>query len=458
MYDLVIKNGNIIDPERGRITVGDICIKDGKVVEISRDNKEAADTIDASGKFISPGFIDIHAHIEGNMSAGIMLCRQGVTTVINGNCGMGPDNPAEFILQQNKKGFIINQIELAGATILRHQSGATHPLEPMTASQLSHANALLEERLLSGCAGVSFGLEYVPGSSKEEVLTLARTAARYGKPVAIHTRSDNYKGLSSLAEAINICKITGASVQISHVVYQFGFGMMKQALDMINDAVLSGYDISCDSGMYTSFATYIGTEVFEPGCFDKWGRSYNSIFMSTGKYKGHYLTKESYIDARKNHPDDIAIALIGVPHEIDMAFDLSYMMVSSDAGVNPGNDTSLCHPQDSGTFPRFLRKLVRETNRLTLLDAIRRLTIIPAKRMNLADKGRIAPGCSADLVIFDIDRITDTSKFPNDGKSDSPPAGISHVIIAGRLAIENNEVRCSDAGRVVAAGSDIWKY
>jgi N-acyl-D-amino-acid deacylase len=458
MYDLNIINANIIDPERGKITVGNICIKNGIISEITREVKESNTVIDASNKFVSPGFIDIHAHIEGNISAGNMICRQGVTTVVNGNCGMGPDDPVSFMKDQNKKGFIINQVELAGATILRSIAGAADPLAPMNAGQLAAANSLLAERLQNGCAGLSFGLEYVPGSSKDEVLTLSRTAARYGKPVAIHTRSDNYSGLASLEEAINICKTTGASVQISHVVYQFGFGMMRQALDIINDAVSQGYDISCDSGMYTSFATYIGTEVFAPSCFQKWNRSYDSIFMSTGKYQGQYLTEESYSDARKNHPEDVAIAVIGVPHEIDMAFDLPYMMVSSDAGVNSSGDTSLCHPQDAGTFPRFLRRLVRDSNRLTLVDAIRRITILPAKRMNLDTKGRISPGASADLVIFDIEKLKDNSLFPYEGKSDTPPDGIGSVIVAGKIAINNNEIICKNAGEAIFSLANIWKY
>jgi N-acyl-D-amino-acid deacylase len=458
MYDICINNGNIIDPERKKITVGNICVKDGIIVRITREESEALETIDASGKFVSPGFIDIHAHIEGNISSGTMLCRQGVTTAINGNCGMGPEDPVGFIESQNKSGFIINQIELAGATILRRQCGMNDPLKPMTSGQLEHANALLDERLRCGCAGLSFGLEYQPGSSKEEVLSLSRTAAKYGKPVTIHTRFDNFKGLASLAEAIDICKTTGAPVQISHVVYQYGFGMMKPALDMINEAVAAGYDISCDSGMYTSFATYIGTEVFDQSCFEKWGRTYDAIFMSTGKYMGQYLDKDKYEDVRANHPDDVAIALIGIPHEIDMAFDLPYMMVSSDAGVNPGTDTSQCHPQDAGTFPRFLRRLVRETNRLTLVDAVRRVTILPAKRMNLSSKGRISAGCDADLTIFDIDRVKDNAVFPNEGKSDAAPDGISAVIVGGKIAISDNCTVSVNAGSAIPSPSDKWSF
>jgi N-acyl-D-amino-acid deacylase len=458
MFDLTIENGSIIDPERGIITAGTVCVKDGKIAAITREKTESHARIDAAGEIVSPGFIDIHTHIEGCPPAGELIARQGVTTVINGNCGIGPENPSAFIREQNKTGFIVNQLELTGATVLRQLSGQTDPRAPMTPQQIDIASSLLEEQLQDGAAGLSFGLEYMPGSSKEEVLTLSRIAARYGKPVSIHTRSDYYQGLGALDEAISITKITGAPVQISHVVYQYGFGMMRQALDMISDAAAKGYDVSCDSGMYTSFATHIGTEVFSPACFEKWGRSYDAIFMANGRYAGQYLTAETYADARKNHPMDAAIALIGKAHEIHMAFELPYMMVSSDAGVNQSPDTSKGHPQDAGTFPRFLRKLVRETGQLTLVDAIRRITIIPARRMNLQHKGRIAVGADADITVFNADTIKDNARFPHEGKADAHPDGISAVIVAGSVAVHKGKIAAGNAGKAIAAASDLWRF
>ena len=458
IFDIAIEHGNILDTEKGRITAGTVCIKDGSIAAITREKVEASVKIDASNEIVSPGFIDIHTHIEGHKAAGELICRQGVTTVINGNCGIGPENPAQFIRKQNETGFIVNQMELIGATTLRRRSGMHDPLSPMSASQLDTACALLEEQLQSGGAGLSFGLEYMPGSSKEEVLTLSRIAARYGKPVAIHTRSDYYLGLGALAEAINIAKVTGAPVQISHVVYQYGFGMMQQALEMIDDAVAEGFDISCDSGMYTSFATHIGTEVFAPACFEKWGRSYDAIFMANGKYAGQYLNADSYADARKNHPDDAAIALVGKPSEINLAFELPYMMVSSDAGVNQSDDTSKGHPQDAGTFPRFLNILVRETGQLTLVDAVKRITILPADRMNLSKKGRIAVGADADITIFNPDTIKDHARFPNEGKSDAHPDGIHAVIVAGKVALDRGKVVTDNAGKALAAENERWRY
>lgn len=458
MYDIAIKNGSIIDPVAKKITVANLYIKDGSISEISREDRQAAESIDATAKYVSPGFIDIHGHIEGHKANGALLCQQGVTTVVNGNCGIGQQNIGSFLNEQSKSGFIINQLELSGASTLRERVGQQDRYAPLSPEQLEAANALLEEDLQAGAAGLSFGLEYMPGSSHEEVITLSKTAAKYGKPVGIHIRTDCYKGLTALEEAIDISRLTGAGVQISHVVYQFGFGMMQPALELIDKAVTEGYDISCDSGMYTSFATHIGTAVFDEECFEKWKCSYGSIIAANGKYAGQFLTKESYEDLRKNYPGDAAIAMIGKPYEIAMAFALPYMMVSSDAGVNQTDDTSKGHPQDAGTFPRFIRELVRERNQLTLVDAIRRVTILPAERMGLSHKGRITVGNDADITVFDLNTITDNSQFPHIGKPDALPSGIEAVIVGGAISINNKKVLCSKAGKAIYVPSAEWRY
>lgn len=458
MLDLIIENGHLIDPECKRIVTASLCVKAGSIAEITREKREAETVVDAKGKFVSPGFIDIHTHIEGRPENGALMAQQGVTTVVNGNCGNSPEDACGFLDEQDRTGFLINQAELVGATTLRKMAGVTDPFSPLNSKQIDCADGILAEQLQAGAAGLSFGLEYSPGSCTEEVMTLSKTAARYGKPVAIHTRTDCYAGLGALDEAIDINRITGAPVQISHVVYQYGYGMMKQALQMIDDAVNAGYEISCDSGMYTSFATQIGTPVFDPGCFKKWKCSYDSILAATGPNAGQRMTGEIYENYRKNLPDEVAIALIGSPDEIDMAFDLPAMMVSSDAGVNKTGDTSKGHPQDAGTFPRFLNRLVRETGRLTLPDAVRRITLLPAERMGFVNKGRMRVGADADFTIFDPAAIVDRSKFAHEGRCDTLPDGISQVIIAGKTVVEEKKILCSNAGRALKMSAGFWSY
>lgn len=458
MYDVAIVNGTLIDPEAGKLIPANLYCKDGKIIEISREEREASLVIDATGRYVSPGFIDIHAHVEGALFPAKLLALQGVTTVVNGNCGLGLENLPAFFEEQGRSGFPINQLELSGASTLRALAGQHDRYAPLSAAQLDHACGLLREDLEAGAAGLSFGLEYMPGSSREEVMALSKVTARFGKPVAIHTRTDCYAGLDALREAIDINRLTGAGVQISHVVYQYGFGMMELALSMIDTAVKQGLDISCDSGMYTSFATSVGSAVFDGGCLQKWRCGYDSILAATGKYAGQRLNQDTFEELRRDSPDDAAIALIGNPHEILMAFDLPYMMVSSDCGVNKTPDPRLGHPQDAGTFPRFLNQLVKETNRLTLTDAVARATILPAKRMGLDKKGRITPGSDADLVIFDIETLKDCSLYPHLGSPTAPPEGIDAVLVAGVVTAEHGALTDARPGKPILCPHIGWCY
>jgi len=292
----------------------------------------------------------------------------------------------------------------------------------------------------------------------EEMVRLSAVCARYGKPISIHVRTDCWAGLAGLKEAIDLSRKTGVGVIVSHVVYQFGFGMMAQALQLIEDAVAEGLDISCDSGMYTSFVTLFQTPVFDESFRERWGVDYNAIYMVTGKYAGQYLTKDTYRDAWDSGTDDLALALIGKPHEIYMAYDLPYMMCSSDAGISGliGIE-EVIHPQDTATFPKFIRETVVQNGQLTLVDAISRITCIPAERMGLDTKGRLMPGMDADIAIFDLEKLRERGEFPHIGDPAATPEGIKAVIVNGKVAIRDEKVECATAGKVLRAPNAEWK-
>ncbi|AQS07804.1 N-acyl-D-amino-acid deacylase [Clostridium beijerinckii] len=454
-YDVVIKNGTIIDPKRKKSTIANIGILNGKIREITREEMEGNAELDVSGKIVCPGIIDIHAHVEGDLDCARVLAAMGVTTVYNGNCGMSPENIKEFYNKYDS--FLINQIEQIGHTTLREQVGVTDRYKSSSDEEIEKMKVILEESFEFGVSGLSFGLEYVPGSSRKEVLELAKVAAKYGKLVSIHIRSDSYGGLSSLREAIDITRKTGAAVNISHLTYQFGMGMATEALHIIEEALAEGLDISVDSGMYSGFATSIGSAVFDEGCIEKWGCDYSSLIAGTGKYKGKRLTKEMYEELRLNYPDDTVIGMVGEEYEVFEILEKPYVMVSTDAGTLydagvPG------HPQDAGTYPKFFKTMVREQHRITLIDAIRRCTYMPAKRLGLINKGFIGVGADADILIFDAKIMEDRADYPCFGATDTRPEGIEYVFVNGVMTVKGKEVLYISAGKTIKDKCLMWNW
>jgi N-acyl-D-amino-acid deacylase len=299
---------------------------------------------------------------------------------------------------------------------------------------------LAEKAFTEGAIGLSFGLEYAPGSSFEEIVALSQVAAKYGRLIAIHTRMLSCGDLASLVEAVNIGKITGGRVLLSHFVYQYGCGLMREALAIVDEARQNGLDIWLDSGMYTAFASFVGTPVFSEKYMAEFGWKPEDLMAATGKYCGRRLTRQLYEEMRNQHLDESVICFTGNEIEIYEPFSRDYAMVSSDIGPTPSGSTREGHPQNAGTFPRFFRKLVREKHSLSLNQAVAKCTLLPADTLGLTGKGQLTEGADADLVIWDSDRITDRADFPGIGSPDAPPEGITHVIVSGQIAVMNNRI------------------
>lgn len=438
-YDLVIKNGRVIDPAENIDAQATIAINDAKITALD-DSAEGNLEIDASGKIVCPGFVDIHSHVDNHLYSGQCYALQGITTTIGGNCGLSPQPPAAFFEQMRREGFPINQGQLVGHSFtLREETAITAMNQPATDKQIERMVELTEERLDQGALGISFGLEYAPGSSYREVLALCNLAANYGRPAAIHIRHDSWEGIKAIREAADLARETGVSLQISHLVYMVGMGMMKEALQEIELALDEGLNIAVDSGLYSAFATFIGSAVFSPGCLEKWQCGYDSLYIATGPYAHQQCTAELFTRLRRDEPDTVIVAFAGKEAEVIEALCKPYVFVSTDGAV--GSPEPGCgHPQDSGTFPRFFRLMVRENGLLTFPDAIAKCTSRPARKMGLANKGTLRPGSDADLVVFDPETITDTSDYPGLGKPDSPPLGIEHVLVNGTPVVRNGQL------------------
>jgi len=434
-YDLVIKNGRLADPLEMKIKWGNIGIISNKIDTVTQEEISGGTEIDACGHVVCPGFIDVHAHLDGDLEAAWASAEQGITTTIGGNCGISPLDMNAFFGQAEREGYPINQAELIGQSFtVREAAGVLSPYGPATKDQIEKMCNMVEKTLDDGAIGVSLGLEYVPGSTWDEILAVTRMAAKYKRIVPIHTNLTNSSDLEHLTEIINLADETGAHIHISHFVYQYGMGLMDEALELVDKAIEKGLNISVDSGMYTSFATFIGSRVYDLEHLKSFGWKYDNLLITTGRYAGEKLNESLYHELRRNSPNESCICFTGCEHEIFEAFEKKYMMVTSDSGQKPNS-----HPQSRGTYPRFFRELVRERNELTLIEAIRRCTYLPATTFALPSKGALSIGFDADITIFDIDKIMDCANFYGLGDPKAPPIGIDYVIVNGQMVVKKGE-------------------
>ncbi|TCL75117.1 N-acyl-D-amino-acid deacylase [Hydrogenispora ethanolica] len=441
VYDLVIRGGMLVDPERATVTPGNIGIRNGRIARIAPDELRGDRLIGAAGRIVCPGFIDSHAHIDGVQSGAELAALQGITTTVGGNCGGGPVDLAAFFGALEERGFPIHQAQFIGHSLsLRRRVGLDDPYLAATSQQIADMAELAEAAFRAGAGGLSLGLEYAPGSSFAEILSLSKMAARYGRPVAIHTRVLSKGDLDSLDEAFRIAEQSGAAVLVSHFVYQYGGGYMAKALAMVDRARQKGLPVAIDSGMYASFATHIGTPVFSEKAMAEFGWRPGDLLAATGPHRGRRLNAPLYHELRRHQPDTLIIWRGGDEREIALPLLRDYAMVSSDAGSSASGAAHEGHPQCAGNFPRFFRKLVREEGLLPLAQAVAKCTIVPARFLGLAHKGRLREGADADLVVFDSARIGDRAGFPGIGDPVAPPEGIDSVIVAGQTVVRDGRI------------------
>jgi N-acyl-D-amino-acid deacylase len=227
------------------------------------------------------------------------------------------------------------------------------------------------------------------------------------------------------------------------------------ALQMIENARAKGLSIMCDSGVYEAFATFVKSAVFDPG----WTRRYNctlgDLMISSGEYVGHRCTEEIYDYVRTKEEGVVGTAFVGVLPDLALALRQPYVMVSTDAGLSdaPGNG----HPQDAGTYPRVFQKLVREQGVLSLMEAVKKSSWLPARQLRLFDKGWIGTGADADLVVFDPRTIEDTANYVGLGSPDSKPIGIEYVIVNGVPVVDGGETREDRMpGKILRQSNQAW--
>lgn len=453
MFDCIILDGQFPSWSDNKMVKKNIGIKDGKIAWVGNEEPPAAEVIEAAGYIVSPGFIDIHMHEEEFSSEGhhfdisLRMLEMGVTTAVGGNCGNSRQSLSYFKnVLKDLGGSPINYMMLAGYNALRTGLGVG-VYDVTTKEQRVILKNQLRRELDEGACGISFGIEYIPTITYDEMLDAVSVLGENSEYlVAAHYRTDDIKNIDSVREMVRFANEIPQKFQISHLSSCSSFGNMQEALDWINSAMGKNPRLNYDTYPYEAFSCSIGSAVFDEGCFESWGKSYDSILLTNEPYKNVWCTKEIFEDARKNHPSILAVAFVMDEEDIKKAIVNVNGMVGSDGLIRNKKG----HPRAAGTFPRVLGKYVREERALPLYDALRKMTLEPAKRLNLTNKGRIQEGCDADLTIFDPNRIIDKATFTEL----RPPEGIALVMIDGKIVLQRGEIINDRAGQFIPFSSE----
>ena len=444
----LILGGHLVDPANRVNSKLNLLIEDGKIAWVGTGTVPADRTIDATGKIVSPGWIDIHMHEDpvgedGKIAFDISnsMLRMGVTTATGGNCGINVYDPVKYLDIVDRDGAPVNMVMLAGHEYFRKAAGAEDIYAEATEAQKQVMEQNIHAALEQGCAGVSFGLRYVPGANKDEFFRAAACCKGTKKFIASHVRNDADYIFSAIDEFCAAGVEYGIPVQISHIGSMGGFGQMEAVLQQIDNYKQNGLDIAMDCYPYFAFSTRIGTPTYDPGWLERYHCDYSVLEFCEGKYKGQRATKETFDEVRRDHPQCITVCYVMQEADVRLAFRHPAVMLGSDGLLSGGQG----HPRASGSFPRFMAEFSRKGN-LSLYDAVEKMTAMPAQRLGLVGKGRLNVGADADITIFDYEAIQDGATF---AEPVLPSTGIDYVIIGGEIAAKDCQIVKNNCGKAV---------
>lgn len=528
-FDLIITNGHIIDGTGSPWYSGDIGIRGGRIVAIGvLKDAPTQRTIDAGGKVVAPGFIDMLGQSEATILVEPRLpskIYQGITTEITGEGGSAaPLNDAiiqadkasydhykitpdwrtfrQFFARLEKQGMGINMASYVGATQVRRVVLGDNDVQP-TPAQLEQMRQLVRDAMLDGAVGVSTSIEYAPApyAKTEELIALARESSKFGGIYATHMRNEGVAVLEAIDEAVRIGKEGQVPVEIWHlkVAGKQNWGRMPEVVARINAARAAGVDVTADTYAYpawfNSFSAFIPAWAHDGGDAKMIERLKDPAMRA--RIRKDMLTPSKDWDnewQEINGPEDILIGVVNNPKllplqgkrlsevakiwnkdpmdalmdfqiednaltgvavfgmsEPDIVLALQQPWVSFDNDSSGTSTEGLLgqehpHPRAYGTFPRILRKYVREEKKLTLEDAIRKFSSLPAQRMRLTDRGVLKTGMWADLVVFDPTTIRDLADFE---KPNQLSQGMDYVLVNGVPVIDRGKMTGALPGKVL---------
>jgi N-acyl-D-amino-acid deacylase len=485
MYDLVITNGRVVDGTGNPWFRADIGIKEGRIVRVGHiDPTQAKQVLDARGQIVAPGFIDVHTHVESiyEQPDAENFVRMGVTSLVTGNCGSSATNIKEFLGHSREQPLSVNLATLSAHGSVRAKVMGLADRAP-SEDELRQMEALVEQGMKDGAVGLSTGLIYVPGmyAKTDEIVALARVVARYDGLYATHMRNEGTEVAEAIRESIQIGDEAHLPVEISHfkISARKLWGKSDVTLGLVREARRRGTVVTVDQYAYTASSTSLdvrlpdwllagGRAEGRKRLVDKGTRERIAHEMKEGLKKSGFKDYDyAVVAAYAPNPSFDGKSIKEITKEVRGKSDLDsqiaqilemyeaggagmvyhgmseedvkeimrepFTMIASDSGVRRLNE-GWPHPRGYGNNARVLGHYVRELKLISLEDAVRKMTSLPAQTFNLRDRGLIREGFAADLVIFDDASIGDRATFE---RPHQYPVGISFVLVNGEAVLAN---------------------
>ncbi len=495
-YDILIRNARVVDGSGNPWYRADVGVKAGRIASIGRLNaKTAGRIIDAQNRVLTPGFIDVHTHSESGIvqrPQAENFLKDGVTTVVTGNCGGSELELKNFFNELIRLRIGINVATLVGHNSIRREVIGSDDRKA-TPAEIERMKAMVDKAMQAGAVGFSTGLEYVPGmySPTEEIVELAKIAAKYGGIYTSHLRDEGEAVLEAIEEALIVGQRSGARVQISHLKQDTKayWGNTQKMLDLIERYRAQGVEATVDQYPYIAYSTGLGTtlpnwalaggteklkerlqdpalrkKIFDEVLATNKKRGYDDFDYTAvaacrfnQSYEGKTIREISRLGGRKDsHESDVDTVLdlmaqggVSVVTKAMSEDDVANIMrypntaIASDGGVVEFGD-GRPHPRNYGTNARVLNEYVRLRKILTLEDAVRKMTSLPAQIFQFKDRGLVREGYAADLVLFDPEMVRDNATF---GKPHQYSTGFDIVLVNGKLAVDNGQLSAERGGK-----------
>lgn len=441
-YDAVIVNGRVMDPESGLDAVRNVGLRAGRIAAITTDAIRGRRTIDAKGLVVAPGFIDLHEHGQKPENYEFQA-HDGVTTSLELEAGTA--DVAGWYAEREGKSLInfgVSVGHIPTRMKVMKDPGAWLPTgdaahRAATEAELAQIDQRIEAGLKQGALAVGMGINYTAAATRGEVLSVFGVAARYAAPVHVHLRyagdAPPHTGREALEEVLTAASEKKAPLHVVHVS-SMGLRDTPQLLAMIRDARARGTDVTTECYPYVAGSTGLESALFDPGWQERMRISYGDLqWVKTGER----LTAETFERYRKEGGQ---VVIFMIPESVvRLAVADPMVMIGSDGMPTTGASV---HPRGQGTFSRVLGKYVREEKALDLMTALRKMTLMPAQRLEqraaaFKTKGRIKLGADADITVFDAGRVMDAATFE---KPLQYSEGIQFVLVDGVAVVGDGKL------------------